>query len=435
MSRALPIEPIEPQPMKHHRAFAVVLPFLAAFVACGTDNGDTVFGPTFGPNDKDGSAGTSSSGSSGDPDGSSTEDDGGNGESGVDANVVPCVAGTVAVLAGGDAALTGAVQSKAGPWSGGAIAGGSALSKPALVAFGQGFLGATHASGNVMQSTAYTTTWSAATAFGLADVKGPPALAVVGTKAHVVYTYAQTGNPSSREFAHGIHDGNAWNAADAMVGTSQPDHSFGTLGAGLGGDGTTAVFMENGTDYKLYTREFGTAWSSATQVTGAASIGADVPAFPVVTSAEGKYDLVAVFVNQTFRRLSYAARDATGQAWQSFGVVHDFATTNEAFSFARVGKSTFVIAFRGQDGDGYYAHGTVDLAGTFTWTPAQPIGGAGNVAVDSAPAVAKGVCGDDAIVVYASGGQVKATRLRGTAWTAPEVVTGATGARVAVATK
>jgi hypothetical protein len=170
-------------------------------------------------------------------------------------------------------------------------------------------------------------------------------------------------------------------------------------------------------------------------VTNAPSIGADVPAFPVITRADGKFDLVAVYVAQTTRRLSYAGRDATGKAWINGGVVHDFATTNEPFSVARGGTSVFVVTFRGQDGNGYFARGTVDAGGAFTWTAAQPIGGGATVAVDSAPAVARGVCAEDAIVVYASAGQVKATRLRGTTWTPPEAVVGASGSRVAVATK
>jgi hypothetical protein len=425
--------------MKHCRWSVAFLP--VAFVlhaACGTDNGETVFGPTFGPNDKEAGASSSSgnassSGSSGgDPDGSSTEDGGGNDGGGGNDATTTCTSGLVAVLAGGDTSLSGAVQSKGGAWTGGAIAGGSALSKPALVPFGQGFLGATHGSGNVLQSTLYTTTWNAASTIGNTGVKGPPTLAVAGTSAHVVYS---AGPGPNRDFAHGIHDGNAWNAADAIVGTSAGEKSFGTLGAGLHGDGTAVVFMENGGDNKLYTRAFTTAWSSPTVVTNAASVGNSIPAFPVITTAEGKWDLVAVYAQETTRRLSYASRDAMGKAWVNGGVVHDFATTNEPFSFARVGTSVFLVAFRGQDGNGYYARGTVDGAGAFTWVAAQPIGGGGNVAVDSAPAVARGVCGDDAIVVYASAGQVKATRLRGTTWTTAETVTGTSGARVAVATK
>ena len=73
-------------------------------------------------------------------------------------------------------------------------------------------------------------------------------------------------------------------------------------------------------------------------------------------------------------------------------------------------------------------------AGTVSWsTPTKLL--ADNSTVDAPPAVAKGVCGDDAIAVFASGGQVKATRLRGNTWTVPESVAGASGSRVSVATR
>src|SRR5688500_13376441 len=126
----------------------------ASIFACSTDNGDNVFGPTFGPNgQKDGgsssSSGGSSSGSSGGDD-ASTSEDGGSGDGGGDASA-PCQNGTIAVLAGGDASLTGAVKANAGAWTGGAISGGAATAKPALVAFGQGFLGVTRGAGNVLQ--------------------------------------------------------------------------------------------------------------------------------------------------------------------------------------------------------------------------------------------------------------------------------------------
>lgn len=171
------------------------------------------------------------------------------------------------------------------------------------------------------------------------------------------------------------------------------------------------------------------------RIPNANSIGNDLPTPPVLVGAEGAVNLVAVYVEQTTRRLSYATRDAGSKAWTDHDVVHMLATTAEPFSAARIGQATFMVAFKGQDGNGYYAQGLMGAAGTIAWNAAQPIGGGVNVAVDSAPAVAKGVCGDDAIVVYASGGAVKATRLRGPSWTTPETIAGASGSRVAVVTR
>lgn len=406
-----------------HRVALVILP-AAALVACGTDNGPNVFGPTVDdPFPAKDASGGSSSGGGGDAGG---DDDGGAKDAGADAPAA-CTSGTIAVLAGDDAALSGAVKIGDGAWAGAAIPGGAAMSRPALVAFGQGFLGVTRGSGAELQSTAYKTSWSVPAPFGVANVKGPPALAVAGAAAHVVYS---AGPGANTDFWSGVHDGNAWNLATTAVGDS-----FGTVGAGLGGAGTTAVFVENGLDKKLYTRTFDGAWSGSSAIAGAATEGDLVETPPVVVSGSSPIDLVAVYVKMKTRQLSYATRDATSKTWTDRGVLHDLATTAEPFSAARVGQSTFVVTFRGQDANGYYAQGTMTASGAIAWAAAQPVGGAGNVAVDSAPSVAKGVCGDDAIVVYAASGAVKGTRLRGTSWTAPEAVTGASGARVAVATK
>ena len=91
------------------------------------------------------------------------------------------------------------------------------------------------------------------------------------------------------------------------------------------------------------------------------------------------------------------------------------------------------MTFRGTDGRGYEASGT-ENGTSFSWNAAVPIV-AGGVAVDSAPAVATGVCGDDGILAYASGGQVRAKHLRDASWSTPELVAGVSGSRVAIATR
>ena len=73
-------------------------------------------------------------------------------------------------------------------------------------------------------------------------------------------------------------------------------------------------------------------------------------------------------------------------------------------------------------------------ASAITWALPAPLL-ADTSTVDSAPAVAAGVCGNDAIAVFASGGIVKATEYRGTTWSVPATVAGAAGSRVSVATR
>jgi hypothetical protein len=162
------------------------------------------------------------------------------------------------------------------------------------------------------------------------------------------------------------------------------------------------------------------------------------PAPPSLVALPGASDLALVYVNAS-NQVAWVLRDGSGKAWGNPGVVNASAWSNEQPSVARLSATTLLLAFRGQDHNAYVSTGTyaasaVAGGGTLTWTAPAPLV-AGGVSVDSAPAVAKGVCGDDAVVVFASSSQVKATRLRGATWSTPEVVTGAAGKRVAVATR
>ena len=390
--------------------------------ACATDNGDNTYGPDYGPLPKsDGAADADDVSEDGptDPDDAGDEEDA----------PAACTSGTTAVLAGNDGALTAAVQEKNGAWVTSTIAGGAAKSKPALVAFGAGFLGATHGAADALQSTTYDGAgWSGASAFGNAGVKGAPTLAVAGTKAHVVYS---AGTGANRDFAHGVHDGTSWNAATAQVG---PPPSFGTVSAGLAAAGSEVVMAENGSDNGLYVRSFDGSWSASSGIVGAGTLGSTIPATPEIVAVDGAFDLLLVYVEKDTYRIASATRDAASKAWVDRDPIQDAATTEEKLSLARISPSTVLLTFRGQDDNGYYAQATIG-AGTVTWSAPQPIGGAGPFAVDSTPAVAKGVCGDDAVVAYATGGVVRVTRLRAGTWTSPEAVGTASGTRVAIATK
>jgi len=405
-----------------------LLPPLGLVVACATDNGSNVHGPTFGQlPSRDGAAADGGT----EEDGAVTLPDDASSDAGEDVFVPTCNEGTAVVLAGNDTSLSGAVQSKGGAWTGAAIAGGAAKSKPAVVAFGTGFLGVTHGPADTLQSLAFASSWGAPGSLGIGTVKGAPALTTLAGKAHVVYS---TGAGANTDFTHGIHDGASWNAATAKVGTAG-NESFGTISGGLAGIGTDVFFAENGSNKGLYARTFDTAWQASTAIVGAGTVGTD-PATPELLATAGKFDLLLVYVEKDTRRISFATHDATTKAWVDGDNVGTVATTDEKFAASRSGEFTVLVAFRGQDGNGYYSQGTLSLANTYSWTAPLPIGGGpAKIPVDSTPAVARGVCGDDAIVVYASAGIVRALHLRGTVWSQPEVITGAAGTRVAVATR
>src|SRR5262249_54223841 len=155
---------------------------------------------------------------------------------------------------------------------------------------------------------------------------------------------------------------------------------------------------------------------------------------PALASVTGTYDVVAVFAEKNSKKIEWTARSSADKTnWSLPAVTNDLSTTGQPLALSRAGASSLVLVFQGDDGKGYASIGTISGA-SITWTAAAPLV-SGGVSVDSRPAVAKGVCGDDAIVAFASGGQVKVVRLRAGTWSAPEAVSGASGARVAIATR
>jgi hypothetical protein len=406
-------------------AGALLVPCLV-LAACATDNGSNVFGDQFAPPGKKLDAGGDDA--SPVPGATDAGDDASDAEADGDAPpVVTCTgSGTIAVLAGGDTTLSGAVQIDGAAWAGGAITGGGAKSLPAIVAFGSGFLGLTRGPSDVLQSVSVTTTFGTASQIGTVTTIASPALAVVGTTAHVAYLDA------TNKFFHGTNTGAGWDAATDPVKPSAGTQSFGPSAPALAAAGTDVVFAQDGDNGGFYAQTLsGGSWSTSVQVAAASS--AYKPAPPSLVATTGTLDLVGIYVDDTTRRISWSGRAAAGKTWGTPAAVNTVATTDEQLSVAAINASTLLLAFRGQDGKAYTSTGTIS-GSSIAWTaPAALV--LGGVSVDSAPAVAKGVCGDDAIVVFASSGQVKATRLRSGTWSTPESVSGASGARVAVATR
>ncbi|MFO0736776.1 MAG: hypothetical protein U0270_12905 [Labilithrix sp.] len=436
------------------RVAAIFLAIVAAgpllVLACDTDNGDTAHGPDIGA--------LPDSGRRRLPDGAIVEADGapvvgddddiaGDDDDVTEGGPTSCAAGgTAALVAGNDGALTGAVRNKGGAWVSAVIGGGGAKSKPSLVAFGAGFLGVTRGGGDALQSFSHDgTKWTGATAIGTGGVKGPPTLAVAGTKAHVVFS---GGAGTNTDYTHGIHDGTKWNAVTDLVGTGG-EHSFGGVSAGLAAIGNDVFFAQNGSDQGLYARPYtGGSWKAAIAVTGAGTVGTDplVPATiatPEVVALKGKYDLVIIY---EYKKQQPSDPNAIAYATHEPGGTPEWGNpdtkfvsgglSGEKFNAAALGDTSLALAFKGDDGNGYYSIGTAttDAASPINWTAPAPIGGS-PTPVDTAPAVAKGDCGNDAIFAFQSGGKVKVTSVRGGAFTAIAEVPGVSGPNVAIATR
>ena len=411
---------------------ALVAP-AAVLVACATDNGDSVHGPQFGPVPERPDGSSADGPVTNDEGGSATDAEAGADAPGSDGSGPPCTAGgTVAVLAGNDTSLSGAVQINGGAWTGAAIAGGAAKSAPSLVPFGTGFTGLTRGAGDALQAVTYGTSFSGATAVGSLITLGTPALTVVGTKAQGVFVSGpDTGTPDAHKFFRIENSGTTWSAADPVVATNP---SFGPSAPSAAAAGTDLVIAQDGDDSNLYTQVWTGTWAGAAPITSAVTFKTAPPALVAVT---GKFDLVLLYSQQAVpNTIGFATRDASTKMWSAGAVTQDSAQTAEQMSVARISVTTLLVAFRGNNGRPYTMLGTIGAA-AITWSlPAALL--ADTSTVDSAPAVAQGVCGDDAIAVFASAGLIKATSYRGTTWSVPGTVTGAAlagPARVSVATR
>ena len=186
-----------------------------------------------------------------------------------------------------------------------------------------------------------------------------------------------------------------------------------------------------GGDQGLYVQTWNVTWSSAAAISGAGTFNTAAPA---LLGIDGANDLVLLYADNTVNHvIGYATRDAMTKVWSTAQVTQAMAQTSEQMSVARLSSTVILVTFRGNNQRPYTMIGTIGGA-TIAWGAPNPLL-ADNSTVDSTPAVAKGVCGDDAIAIFASGGQVKAARYRGNAWSVAESVTGASGSRVSVATR
>jgi len=406
--------------------------------ACATDNGDTVHGPQFGPTPlrPDGSTPEAAPG---DRDAAEPDAAEAGADAGPDAAISCDEGGTVAVLAGNGTSLAGAVQEAGRAWVGGAVAGAAARSLPALVPTAAGFLGVTHGAGDRLQSVslaAGATAFGAPTTFGVEGVKTSPSLAVLGGKVHVVYS---AGAGSATTFFHGVHDA-SWDAATDPVGAPPGDpQSFGNSAAGLAAAGAELAFAQAGSDDGVYFRTWSTAWTMYTGTDGIPGVdgaGADDQAAPALVSVAGTFDVVLVYAHETTKKVYWTARNGTTKTFGAPALVNasptTYAATIRALSLAAVSATELLLTFQGTDDKGYLVRGTLG-ASTIDWSAPAPLAPAG-VTVDSTPRAAKGVCGDEAIVAFASAGQIRAIRRRGGTWSTSEALP-VVGSRVAIATR
>jgi hypothetical protein len=301
---------------------------------------------------------------------------------------------------------------------------------PTLVAFGGGFQGlvaesAMLAGGNALFGVSFTAGgWSTPIELGgSAGTIDAPAAAVAGSTVQAVYIDA-TYHYFHASFTTGWDLGAdpVRPPGDAGVG------AFGPRAPAAAGTATDFVIAYEGNDQLPYAQTWSSApgWDNGVEL-GTAPLLADTPV-AVTALDSGPNDVLAVFVESggacagASLCLYSAARTAGTRVWATPVLVGPNAFSPSAPTLTAIDGGGALLAWKGGDGHGY---GSVYSASASTaWsTPAQITADS----LTSAPAIARGVCGDDAEAAYVSNGTVYTTHFAGGAWTTPAPLPGEAG--------
>ncbi len=336
----------------------------------------------------------------------------------VDASLCPSGSGTIALVGGTSLVAFGATSSAGSAWTLASLPSTTVGAAPALVATSGGFLAVLPgASGGALASAFYQAPsgWSAPAnvpamtgSSAPATATGAPSLAAASGSANVVYA------GSNFKFYHGSYSASVWGpASDAVGGTASQDYGPSAPAAAMAG-GVLYVAYDGGNG-GLYVDTWTAAvgWSGAKGVTGA-SVGSVPPS--LVALASGAADLLLVFEAPTSNVVSFATHAAG--SWSAPAVVDASALTTHAVSLAPLAGGGAVMVYEGTDGLPYAS----TYSGGVWSKPASPY--PNSLPLVSAPTVASGACGVDAVAALVEPAGVEIVTLVGGAWSAPSLVNG-----------
>jgi hypothetical protein len=351
------------------------------------------------------------------------------GETGVDCGgpCVPCP--TVVLIAGGAQGLLAGTYNLTA-WATSALTG--TTSDDPAIAFlptagtGQA-IGLLHGANDHLDYTLWDGTgWSAPKQVNTDLTRGQPTIVASGTKAHAVFW-----DPNFK-YNYESFSGGSWSAAAQPVipqNAAQPCGPNAGVLAPLGAE-ASLVFVNgscSGTVNHLYNSDLSAGvWQMSKDVASNPSFAANLR--PAVAAPAGTGpELVAVYVQQ-----------GTSQMWSSYRMNGAWSApvqitnglTNDPVSLAPMTGGGAVMAYRGTDMKLYYA----TFSGTTWSTPAAAVSPT-NVIIGSTPAVAKGVGGAKAELVYVDlNGLLFHIRLNATTWSQPAQIGMGTGfSHVAIA--
>ena len=256
------------------------------------------------------------------------------------------------------------------------------------------------------------TTWNAGT-WGLfatvasgVTTRAAPAIAISGMVADVAFQGA--------DFKHyfASYDG-TWSPTAEPIGANQ---SFGPSPPTIATIGADPTIAFAGNDHDLYdhTRTAGT-WQAAV----GHGLGSTLALTPSIAALASGPDLMIAFVRTTDARIVYTTR--TANVWTAPAPIDTNALSNDPVSLAPLPDGGAVLGFRGQNGKVYWSRYTPGAAPP--WSPPAGLTAA-SFDTSSTPAVAQGISGADAEMVFISGGAAMHARLIGGSWTTPATIGG-----------
>jgi hypothetical protein len=328
--------------------------------------------------------------------------------------------GTVVLLAGGGSAILAGEFHPATGWATSTLTDAT-KDGPAIVLTAPGAaIGVIRSTSNAgeLRFTGWTPgSWSPFAAIAVNETtRATPALVASGTVADLVFH----GDNFKHYYAAHVA---AWAPVAEPVGGASAQ-SFGPSPASIAAIGSDAIVAFAGNNGDLYDQtRTGGAWQGAS----AHNLGNVVTLTPAIIAPAAGPDLMIVFVRSTDTRLLYTTR--SGGIWSSPVQVDANALTNDPPALAALPGGGALLAYRGQDGKVYWSRRP--LGGPWT-TPAALA--TPNVATPSTPAIAAGVGGADAEMVFVDGATSTArhSRLTGTTWSAPAAIGGTGLTRAAI---
>jgi len=242
---------------------------------------------------------------------------------------------------------------------------------------------------------------------------------VLGASLELVYE--GTNNPPPTYFYHGVYSAGAWGPASDKVGGSVTQ-DFGPSAPAAAVVGTTLYVAYDGGNGGLYVDTWSPAggWTGATAIAGAA-VGSVPPA--LLPLSGGSADLLLVFALPTTNDLDYVVHTpgAGAGTWSSPAPVNANALSPAAVSLSPLAGGGAVVVYGGGNSLPYGS--TYDPSATPAWTPPVSIDPTSH-ALPSAPTVAGGVCGVDAVAAIVQSAGVEIVTLKAGVWAPPVLVGG-----------